>query len=197
MTAKLHIDMSQGIISIEGDPDFIRDIYRDFKEHLATGLPKLGGVRATAQPPSDSSTAPPEPAAKPKARPRGVAKKRADAVENISGVNPKAPKLDKNIDTSSLANFYSQFEPKNNSEKILVFLNYLSDKLGIEEPNTDQVYTLFKKTGDKIPKAFAQAFHDMGSKQGFIDFSATDGSIRVTIAGENHFNHDLKRKAVD
>jgi hypothetical protein len=198
LTAKLHIDMSQGVITIEGDPALVREIYKDFKDQLVNSAPKNSPTQA--QNPVHGHTASPrfEPEAKAKAKPRAPAKKKSDAPDGASsGINANAPKLDKNIDTSGLAAFYGQYEPKNNSEKILVFLKYLSDKLGIEEANTDQVYTLFKKAGDKIPKAFAQAFHDTGSKHGFIDFNGPAGTIKVTIAGDNHFNHDLKKKAAE
>ena len=197
MTAKLHIDMSQGVISIEGDPDLVREIYRDFKDHLAAGAQKPNPSHAHIQPPAHKPAVQVEPEAKPKSKPRASVKKKSDSVENASGVNPNAPKLDKSIDTSGLAAFYGQYEPKNNSEKILIFLKYLSDNLGIEEPNTDHVYTLFKKMRDKIPKAFAQAFHDTGNKHGFIDFNGPAATIKVTIAGDNHFNHDLKKKAAE
>lgn len=34
MTTKLHINISQGIIDVEGDPDLVRAIYDDFKDQL-------------------------------------------------------------------------------------------------------------------------------------------------------------------
>jgi len=197
LTAKLHIDMSQGVINIEGDPDLVREIYKDFKDYLATGVPRPSPSQAHVQPPQHAPAGHAEPEVKPKAKPRGASKRKIDVTDNGSGINPNAPKLDKNIDTSGLAAFYGQYYPKNNSEKILIFLKYLSEKLGLEEANTDQIYTLFKKSGEKIPKAFAQAFHDAGSKHGFIDFNGAAGTIKVTIVGENHFNHDLKKKAAE
>ena len=129
--------------------------------------------------------------AKPKRR--AASRKRSTGDESNGSINADSPKLDKNLDTSQLGNFYSGFEPKNNSEKILIFLKFITDVLNIDSPNTDQIYTCFKKTGEKIPKAFAQAFRDTSSKHGYIDFrSASD--IEVTISGDNHFNHDLKKK---
>ena len=105
-----------------------------------------------------------------------------------------SPKMDKNLDASKLGDFFAQFEPKNNAEKILIYLKFITEELEVDPPNTDQVFTCFKMTGEKIPKAFAQAFYDTSSKHGYIDFnSATD--ISITIAGENHFNHGLKKKA--
>lgn len=35
MTAKLHIDVSQGILDVEGDEAFVKSIYDDFKGHLS------------------------------------------------------------------------------------------------------------------------------------------------------------------
>lgn len=195
MTAKLHIDMAQGVISIEGDPDLVREIYKDFKDHLTTAAPKPNATHAHASTGTPAGQTASE--TKPKGKPRASSKKKNDSLESSSGISPNAPKLDKNIDTSGIAAFYEQYEPKNNSEKILIFAKYLSDILEINEPNTDQVYTLFKKTGDKIPKAFAQAFHDTGSKHGFIDFNGSAGTIKITIAGDNHFNHDLKKKTTE
>lgn len=90
--------------------------------------------------------------------------------------------------------FYERYEATNNPEKILVFLKFLNDELGIDNPNTDQVYTCFEKVNARVPKAFSQAFRDTsGRKFGFIDYkSATD--IKVTTVGNNHFKFDLKKK---
>jgi hypothetical protein len=191
MTTKLHIDMSQGVIDIEGDPDLVREIYRDMKEHLLSGVPPSQGRAAAvvAAPASDGES-------KPKAKRRTPPRKKAEGDSGSSSISADAPKLDKNLDTAKLGEFYGQFEPKNNAEKILIFLKFIVEELGQENPNTDQVYTCYKKTGDKIPKAYAQAFYDTSNKHGYINFdSPTD--IAITIAGDNHFNHSLKKKAAE
>jgi hypothetical protein len=196
MTAKLHIDISQGIIDIEGDPGLVREIYADIKVQLLSGVKfaqRVAAAAPAAAPAEDADEAT-SPASRPKTKRRAVAKKKAGGDEGTGGVVADSPKLDKNLDTSGLGAFYGQFTPKNNAEKILIFLKFLTESLGIESPNTDQVYTCFKATGDKIPKAFAQAFYDTSSKLGYIDFrSAID--LPITIAGDNHFNHTLKKKA--
>lgn len=190
MQSKLHIDLSQGLVEVEGDADLVREIYRDLKDHLLSGAPSPGRIQPRTREealPADSNSE-----GKPKAK-RRVSRKKADSDTSSSGISADAPKLDKNLDTSKLGAFYGQFEPKNNAEKILIFLKFITEELGQDNPNTDQVYTCFKKTGEKIPKAYAQAFYDTSSKHGFIDFrSATD--IAVTIAGDNHFTHGLKKK---
>lgn len=198
MTTKLHIDISQGVLDIEGDPELVREIYADFKVLLLSGA-KFAQPAAAAAPaatPAGNGEEATPPAPKQKTKRRVAAKKKASGDEGGSGVVADSPKLDKNLDTSGLGAFYGQFTPKNNAEKILIFLKFLTESLHIESPNTDQVYTCFKATGDKIPKAFAQAFYDTSSKLGYIDFrSATD--LPITIAGDNHFNHTLKKKPAE
>lgn len=199
MTAKLHINISQGIIDIEGDPALVREIYLDFKDQLMAGV-KMGQQSATPTPapakPAENGDVTSEASPKPRAKRRASGKKKAASDEGSSGVIADSPKLDKNLDTSGLGAFYGVYAPKNNAEKILIFLKFITDKLSVASPNTDQVYTCFKATGDKIPKAFAQAFYDTSSKLGYIDFrSATD--LPITIAGDNHFNHTLKKKAAE
>jgi len=112
-------------------------------------------------------------------------------------LSPTNPKLDKNLDTSGLPDFYDQFEAKNNAEKILIFLKFMNDELQIVPPNTDQFYTCFEKVDERVPKVFSQAFRDAsGRKFGYIDYnSPTD--ICLTTTGNNYFKFDLKRKTAE
>ena len=194
MQSKLHIDLSQGVIDIEGDTELVREIYRDLKDHLLSGAPPkrarapTGGVGEKDEPSAE---------VKPKAKRRTVSRKKADGESNGSGVSADSPKLDRDMDTSGLLAFYGQYDPKNHPEKILTFLQFLGDELEIEAPNTDQVYTCYVKANERVPKAFKQAFRDTSGKSfGYIEFkSPTD--IRVTTAGTNHFKFDLKKKAAE
>jgi hypothetical protein len=191
MTAKLHINISQGVLDIEGDPDLVREIYTDFKGQLLASV--TGRNPSPDLPESLGST---EDGAKTrvKGRRKASSRKRGNGDEVGSDVNADAPKLDRDLDTSKLAAFYGQYEPKNHPEKILIFLMFLTDELGIKSPNTDQVYTCYTKANERVPKAFAQAFYDTsGRSAGYIEYkSATE--IRITTAGLNHFKFDLSKK---
>lgn len=197
MTAKLHINISQGVLDIEGEPEFIRAIYDDFKEHLRVGAATRPSLHLD---PSELETS--EDAAKPRAK----SKRKASAKKRGSGgngdesgpiISPDSPKLDKNLDLSGLPAFYDRYEAANNPQKILVFLKFMNDELGIESPNTDQFYTCFEQVNARVPKVFSQAFRDAsGRKFGFIDYnSATD--IKITTVGSNYFKFDLKKKSAE
>ena len=197
MTAKLHINISQGVIDIEGDPDLIHEIYSDFKEQLLAGGIGGGPLRDDAAEPDAG-----EDAAMPrtKSKRRAATRKRGNGGNGGNGdeagptVSPDSPKLDKNLDLSALPAFYDQYEVTNNPQKILIFLKFMNDTIGIESPNTDQFYTCFEKVNARIPKVFSQAFRDASGRNfGYIDYnSATD--IKITTVGSNYFKFDLKKK---
>lgn len=187
MQSKLHINASQGIIDVEGDADLIREVYNDFKDKLIEQFAAAPGGIAQE-----------EPVAKPKNSKRknkNPAKKASKASPaDANGVDANKPKLDKDLNTSGLAAFYDFESCKNNCEKILVSLKFLTDELSIAHPNTDQVFTCFKDAKQKIPTAFAQAFRDTSNVHGFINYiSPTE--IEITTKGDNHFEFEMEKAA--
>ncbi|MCR9087553.1 MAG: hypothetical protein NXH97_12515 [Rhodobacteraceae bacterium] len=192
MTAKLHINLTQGIIDVEGDAELVKSVYDDFKDRLSAQSTRP----TTHENPTDQDGTEANKPAKPK--PRARARKPAKSSgEDGPKISADAPQLDKNLDTSGLANFFGQFEPSNNAEKILIFLKFLVDELGIEQPNTDQVFTCYEAANERVPKVFSQAFRDAsGKKFGYIQYnSSTD--VQVTTIGNNHFKFDLKKKSAE
>lgn len=181
--------MAEGIIELEGDSEFVLEIYKDLRDDLISDIAAKRSFSPAQATPTSSAPPPATP------KKRASQKKKSNAETGTSGVNPDNPTLDKNLDTSGLQEFYGQFEPKTHPEKILIFLKFLIDHAGIESPNTDQVYTCYETVKEKPAAAFAQAFRDTSSKKnGYIDYnSATD--IKVTFIGNRHFDHELKRKA--
>ncbi len=198
MQSKLHIDLSRGIVEIEGDADLVREIYRDVKDRLLDGAAAMRRPQNSVDEESEAEAEAGGGEPKQKTRRRPAPKRRqTNGDEGGPSVVADSPKLDKNLDTSGLPAFYDRYEAKNNPEKILIFLKYMTDDLSIEAPNTDQFYTCFEKVNERVPKVFSQAFRDAsGRKFGYIDYnSPTD--IRITTVGSNHFKFDLKKKAAE
>lgn len=191
MQSRLHIDLTNGIIDVEGDAELVKSVYDDFKDRLSAQptqeqAPIPAPVKGNGE--ADKPTKP-----KRRSAPR---KKVASSEGNESSMNADAPTRDKNLDTSQLQIFYDQYAPSNAAEKILIFLKFLNEELGIESPNTNQVYTCFLDVKEKPPQAFAQAFRDTSSKKGFIDFNSAE-AIAITTKGNNHFEFDLKKKGAE
>ena len=191
MHAKLYINISEGVVEVEGDPEFVREVYADFKDRL------LNGLDNTPENPMPNGSSVETKKSSPKRKERSPAKKAAQADSNDSSIDPRNPKLDKNLDLSQLRDFFYQFEPKNNAEKILIFAKFLIDELKIDQPNIDQFYSCFIELKEKIPTAFEQAFRDThGRKYGYIKYKSAN-DISVPIKGTNHFNDRIKRKNVE
>ena len=186
---KLYVNISKGIVEVEGDANLVREVYSDFRERLLDTEFRVADGRATG----GKSETKDEP--KPTKR-RSRKSKEASGSTGSIGADPDSPKLDKDIDTSGLAAYFGEFVPRNHSESILIFLRFLGETLGIEKPNTDQVFTCYRKAGQRLPKAFRQAFHNASSRHGYIEFGSAN-DLAVTTAGMNHFDHDLKRKSAD
>ena len=190
MQAKLHINIPEGVIDIEGTPELVREVYADLKSILLNSK--------DYSPKKASKGAAETNIAKPGKVKRSVApRKRTPVKQDGTGIDARSPKLDKSLDTSRLGTFYNQFEPKNHPEKILIFLKFLVEELGIESPNTDQVYTCYQAANERVPKAFSQAFRDASGRNfGYIDYNSPT-ELLVTTAGSNHFRFDLKKKAAE
>ncbi|MTI42591.1 hypothetical protein JM93_00891 [Roseibium hamelinense] len=190
MQTKLHINLTQGIIDVEGDVDFVKAVYKDFKDHIAAQSPV-----ASSPPENSAALSAGAGGETPPKRKRRMTSRTATETKTLS-ISADSPTRDKNLDTPKIQPFYDQYAPGSAPEKILIFLKFLIDKLGIAKPNTDQVYTCFLDVREKPPQAFAQAFRDTSSKKGFIDFKSSE-DITITTKGNNHFEFDLKRKNVE
>lgn len=188
MTAKLHIDASQGILDIEGDEAFVKSIYDDFKEQLSqpAKAPNLKIIDATSDADLPEET-------KPVRRKRATIRRQSESGKGRIG--DYSPKFNPNLDLGKLEDFYAKFEPKNHREKILIFAVFLREELGRAPCEADDIFSCYQtlKAQSEIPEAFIQAIRDTHNKGGYIDF-VSPTEIRITIAGENYFNQKLKRK---
>ena len=187
MHTKLHIDISQGVIEVEGDSNFVREIYSDFRDNL------LNNFKFPSAEPDKNKPVSRKDVKESKAKRKSPTKKGTKLEPDKSGIDADNPQLDKNLNTLELSEFYSQFEPKNHPERILIFAMYLTEKLGFETINSDQIYTCYKAAKVKFPEAFKQNIRNThGRRYGYIDFKSFS-EIKVTIIGENHFNSGIKR----
>ena len=188
MHTKIRIDLSQGIIDIEGDDEFVREVYGDLRDSL---IRKVEGQESM---PDEKIKSDPETVKKPVAKQRPTSRKKAANETNHGQPDPDNPRLDKDLDLSRLATFYGQFEPSNHPERILLFAKFLKDELDLDAITTDHIFTCYMGMREHVPEAFKQSFRDAhGNRYGYINFS--DGSnVDVSVSGENHFNHKIKRK---
>lgn len=189
-TAKLHINLNQGLIDVEGDEAFVRAVYDDFK-----GVLTVPNTAQAPNEPSDDGLGEPTieyPAKTPGKRTKRRPRKTSDGSEPRSGWSGYKPQLDNSLNTASLADFLAKASPKSHADKILTFVRFLEDELKIHPCSADQIYTCYRIAKEKMPEAFVQAFRDTQNKNGYIE-APSPTEITATIIGNNHFEHDLTK----
>jgi hypothetical protein len=88
----------------------------------------------------------------------------------------------------------SKGSPSANAEKLLVTVYWLEKVAEVESVSTNQVYTAFKNVAWKVPSDLRNALQQVASKKGWLVTTDMD-DLSVTIAGENHVEHDMKPAA--
>ncbi|HMG47836.1 MAG TPA: hypothetical protein VK614_10285 [Allosphingosinicella sp.] len=198
MTVKLKVDLSQGILEIEGDEAIVRELHADFKTYALTAMPRRP-THAVVDPSEAIEMRTPG-AGSPlgggrvsRAKPK---RNRAAADAQPARDDPYIPKVVKDLDPTGLKDFSSQFRPNSHPERILVFGKFLLGQ-GRDTFSADEIYTCYFVLKERLPKRFVQALIDArGKTYAFIDYASYD-EITVTSIGENHFNHDMKKASAE
>jgi len=186
MDAKLKIDLSQGVLEVEGSENLVNEIYQDFKQNLLLNLQASSSI--TTQTPSETS------GIKKQSAPARSSKKKRKASSKT-----KTPALVKDLDllgkgkAESLKTFVAPYEPKSAREWNLLFVYYLQKILEVPAIGTDHIYTCYKHVTVKPPTNLYQSLLNTAHRNGSINTASVD-SITVTIVGENFVEHEMPRK---
>lgn len=192
---KLVINLRDGIVHVEGDELFVRDVYNDFKERVSKPILV---EQSSLAPQLEQRNLAEEDLEAPSPRLRGKSRRKAATISGTKGeVANYKPTFNSALDLSGLASYYRQYEPANHPEKILIFATYLRDVVKVQSITANDVFTCYQemRSVTKTPEAFLQAFRDTQNKTHYIDYISPT-NIQITIAGNNYFNMKLKRKGV-
>ncbi len=183
---KLRIEISGGVLEVEGEESFVREVYKDYKESLLQSH-EIGGEKeaivrnATEQIP----------------RKKVGGKKKTS---NKKTKRKESYKLLGNLDLSSknggisLKDFYESKAPSNAMEKNVVFVYYLQKKANLKDVGVNHIYTCYKNVDTKVPIALRQSLFDTSHRKGWFDTESID-DITISTAGENYIEHELSAKS--
>lgn len=185
-SAKIHINLSLGLIEAEGDEAFVRAVYDDFKGRLE---PVEDGDEATA----DAAKAGNGSAGRKRAA--KVKKKAPSAPKEggAAGMTSHKPKIDPNLDTSGLTEFMEPYVPKNNPERYVLYLQFLKSKK-IDPATMDQLFSCFHDMNDDLPNAMGQNLIDTRSRYGYVNFTSPM-DVSLSTKGMNHLKKIKKKDA--
>lgn len=194
---KLKIDLKTGVLEVEGEEAFVKEIYQDYKDRLSSvsDFSSDDPVQDTQDDNLKSQNF-----EQIKRKPKTTKKKKVQA----KGGNKRKESysLVTNLDLlakgnkKALKDFYAEKAPANAMEKNAVFVYYLQKEAKITAITVNHVYTCYKHVSVPVPKAFRQSLADTSSKKGWIDTKSME-NITIPTLGENFVEHDLGKKKKD
>ena len=215
MTTRLKIDLSQGILEVEGSETFVKAIYNDFKAHFvesdvaAEELPLMTKSKR-AKTSRNSKTPPeiiplpapqtaeviitpiPEPVVQPPA-PEPPPEPRAPAPILPTYTYIEDLKLGATHDRPSLVEFMDAKLPITNEERNLVFLYYLQHILKSKPITLDHVYTCYRQAKIRAPLNIENSLRMTANQRGWIKANQ-NGTLSVTPEGKLYVEKQLPKK---
>jgi len=178
MATKLKIDLSQGVLEVEGSETFVKNIYQDFKTQF------LG-----------EESAPPE---KP---PRRRHRKTAAAAPSTAD-KPAEYKFIEALDVTAGADYPSLVEfmdakfPFTNEERNLVFIYYLQNFIKQKPITIDHLFTCYRKANIRAPLNLEHSLQLTATREKWVRLTKT-GRISVTTDGKQYLEKQLPKKTRD
>jgi hypothetical protein len=177
MSARIKVDLTAGVLEVEGSEEFVQTVYSDFKTRVTIGTIAAGAISPKATPISTTSS---------RSRKRSGEQREAYQIVKDLNLVPKGKQ--------SLRDFISQFQPASNMEWNAVFVYYLESVVEIRPITPAHVFTCYRDAKLPIPKALPQSLIDTSSRKGWLNTSTID-DIRLTVGGTNFVEHELAKSA--
>lgn len=185
MNSKVSINITNGTLEVEGTEEFVREIYKDFKELIAKADLTTPD---SAEEESKSSTSR-IPAAKVKTTKNSGTKSKSKPTGDIKfltdlNLRPKGKE--------SLKDYFAKYDIKSGEEFSLMIVYYMKEVLKEQKVTLNHLFTAFKELGEKIPQHFKQTLINHKNRKNWIDVSDWE-DIKYTIPGMNHMEHDIAK----
>ena len=208
MTTKLKIDLSHGILEVEGSETFVRAIYKDFKAQFVQGEAAEEETETTnrrgrsRKPRSKTGPQRAEPVVQPVAPTTPAAE--PAAVEPVTAIKVPAPTappytrikdLDLGATTAhpSLGEFMDSKLPITNEERNLVFMYYLQYLLNVDTITMDHVYTCYREVRIRAPLNLEHSLRTTANQKNWITAS-DDDQFAVTPEGKLYVEKQLPKR---
>lgn len=211
MTTRVKIDLSQGILEVEGSETFVKAIYNDFKAHFIevetpaeeltlSGKPRRtrNSKKAEAAPETTAAEVTPE-----VVEPVPEAPLVEPVVEPV--VEPKAPPViptytfiqNLNLTAAeghpSLVEFMDSKLPITNEERNLVFLYYLQHVLKHKPITIDHIFTCYRQAKIRAPLNLENSLRHTAEQHGWIKLNQ-NGNMSLSPEGKLYVEKQLPNK---
>ena len=218
MSTKLKIDLTQGILEVEGSESFVKIIYNDFKTHFAG----IEDVEEDLKPPrrtrkrkpaakkveQPASVSAPTPVSAPTSVPASilefVVEDDPDQSEpELPRKKPSPPMpvytqiegldLGAADDRLSLVEFMDVKFPLTNEERNIVFLYYLQHNLKLKSISSDHIYTCYRHAKIRVPLNLDNSLRITADQHNWIKTTKA-GKMTLTAVGKQYVEKQLPKK---
>lgn len=185
---KLRIDFQAGILEVEGEEEFVKLVYQDYKDKVNAHL--IAPIKASpvAQHKKNQSN---------KDTNRDTDRKPT----KLKNKSKESYSIVKDLDLSSkggkqsLREFYKEKLPEGATSAMecnSVFVYFLQKIATITNITLSHVYSCYKDVGARVPTALRQSLLDTSHRKGWVDTSSFE-NLAITTAGENYVEQDLPK----
>ena len=202
MTTKLKIDLTQGILEVEGSETFVKAIYSDFKVHfIGDDAGEMLGSKTRRGKPRASKAKPEKkinPALEPESPPGPPEQPELEVSIESEPAKPTYRFLEDLPLTAgegrgSLVEFMDLKFPITNEERNLVFLYYMQHILKIKPITVDHVYTCYRAAKIRVPLNLESSLETTVNQRRWIKKTKT-GRLSVTPSGKLYVEKQLPKK---
>ena len=202
MTTKLKIDLTQGILEVEGSETFVKAIYSDFKVHfigdeageMLGSKTRRGRPRATKTKPEQKSIPPavePNSSSRPVEQPESEVGVETELTRSAHRFLEDLP-LTAGEGRGSLVEFMDLKFPITNEERNLVFLYYMQHILKIKPITADHVDTSYRAAKIRVPLNLESSLEATVNQRRRIKQTKT-GRLSATPSGKLYVEKQLPK----
>jgi hypothetical protein len=188
--ARIKIAINGNEFEAEGDETFLKGLFDDFKEALASAAPRVpqGSLEQVKQIETGASESSPADKAlesdKGQISPIRNRKKKSKSVTADRKLNLRPDGM------RSFAEFAAEKIPTGNHEKNVISVYYLTEILGRPSASAAEIVSCYEDRNWRVPADIRNSLQKTASMQGWINTESSD-EITVEVKGSNHVKHDM------
>ncbi len=186
--ARIKMVIGSNEFEAEGDEDFLKGLYEDFKTALVVSKRLADTVNTETVP--KQITAPDVEASADDNAPEPVKPQREKRKKRTKSVTADRKLNLRPEGKQSFADFVTAKQPATNNEKNVASVYYLTDVLGQPGAGLSQIVSCYDDRDWRVPADIKNSLQQTASTQGWINTENSD-EIILEVKGRNHVKYDM------
>ncbi len=198
MNTKLRIDLSQGLLEVEGSETFVKTIYNDFKHHFVPTPPSAETVAEERPKRTRTRKRSTNSPAAAQTEPAGDGSEATSSKTKATRTQTYEIIVDLDLGASkrhpSLVDFMDAKVPITNDERNLVFTYYLQKSLNLSEITPNHIYTCYREAKIRAPINIESSLKTT-AKLGWLVVEGDGNRVSLSGEGTTYVEQNLPKRA--